>query len=322
MIFETITKDDRVLITGGTGTLGQALIPKLLERGAQVRVLSRDENKQGAFATKYPQVDWRLGDVRSQAACHDAVRFCSVVIHAASLKYVDLSEKQPSEYLLTNAGGTLNLIEAVLHERTIRACIGISTDKACMPINTYGLTKAMLEKLFIEAHAYRRGEGCKTRFTVCRYGNVIGSRGSVVLKWQEAQAKGERIKVTDPAMTRFFFTVDDAVQLISDAMAQPSGTIIAMAMPSTDLGTLASLWGDFEVIGQRGGEKRHEDLLAPFEMLRTQLGRNMSGVEGIFFYDPLGPKYAAANGNGYDSSNARRLSRQELSVLTAQWRTA
>jgi UDP-N-acetylglucosamine 4,6-dehydratase len=315
MFEETIHAADRVLVTGGTGTLGEALLPELLGRTNFVRVLSRDEAKQGALKSYYPGVDWMLGDVRDPKACIDAVRDIDIVIHCASLKYVDVSEKQPSEYILTNVNGTLNLINAVLMNGKVRQMIGISTDKAAAPYNTYGLTKALLEKLFIEAHAYRRGPHVDTIFTVCRYGNVIGSRGSVVLKWQELTQSGQPIKVTDPEMTRFFFTVEDALRLIDYALwTNTGGVIVSQAMPSCTLGELASLWSDtYEVIGTRPGEKYHEDLLTLHEMPRVR-------VDGDFFiYAPLEPAQCSAL-EPYTSATARRLSRTELEMLTAQWR--
>lgn len=315
MFEETIQPSDHVLVTGGTGTLGEALLPELLERTKHIRVLSRDEAKQGVLRSVYPEIDWMLGDIRDSKACADAVRNIDVVIHCASLKYVDISEKQPSEYILTNVNGTLNLINAILSEGSVSQVIGISTDKAAAPYNTYGLTKALLEKLFLEAHAYRRGPGCDTIFTVCRYGNVVGSRGSVVLKWQELSQKGEEIKVTDPEMTRFFFTVDDALRLIDYALwLNQGGVIVSQAMPSCTLGQLASLWSDtYEVIGTRPGEKHHEDLLTQHEMPRVR-------VDGEFFiYAPLGPVVDQPLAP-YTSEFSRRLDRPELELLTAQWR--
>lgn len=316
MFEETIHPDDRVLVTGGTGTLGEALLPELLTRTKQVRVLSRDETKQGALRSRHPEIDWMLGDIRDPKACVDAVRDIDVVIHCASLKYVDISERQPSEYILTNVNGTLNLINAILSNGKIRQVVGISTDKAAAPYNTYGLTKALLEKLFLEAHAYRRGPNCDTIFTVCRYGNVVGSRGSVVLKWQELSQKGEEIKVTDPTMTRFFFTVDDALRLIDYALwLNMGGVIVSQAMPSCTLGQLASLWSDtYEVIGTRPGEKHHEDLLTQHEMPRVR-------QDGDFFiYSPLGPTTIESPLEPYTSEMARRLDRPELELLTSQWR--
>jgi UDP-N-acetylglucosamine 4,6-dehydratase len=317
MFDETIHAVDRVLVTGGTGTLGENLLAELVNRTQHIRVLSRDEAKQGVLRSHYPGVDWMLGDVRDPKACADAVRDIDIVIHCASLKYVDVSEKQPSEYILTNVNGTLNLINAILMNGNVRQVIGISTDKAANPFNTYGLTKALLEKLFLEAHAYRRGPNCETIFTVCRYGNVVGSRGSVVLKWQELTQSGQPIKVTDPEMTRFFFTVDDALALIDYALwIKEGGVIVSQAMPSCTLGELASLWSDtYEVIGTRPGEKQHEDLLTQHEMPRVRR-------DGDFFiYTPLGSVTTESKPlEPYTSANARRLERAELEILTSRWR--
>ena len=316
MFEETIASSDRVLVTGGTGTLGTALIPALLERGSRVRVLSRDETKQNVLAWQYPMVEWMLGDVRDPKACADAVRDMDVVLHAASLKYVDVSERQPSEYIITNTVGTLNLINAILANGGVRRVIGVSTDKAAAALSTYGLTKALLEKLFIEAHAYRRGS-IPTIFTVCRYGNVIGSRGSVVLKWQELTQKGVRIQVTDPSMTRFFFTIDDALRLIDYALwTRRGGIVVAQAMPSTTLGELAAVWGEYDVIGMRPGEKPHEDLLTEHEMPRVTMD------SGLFIYAPLAPPTPLAERpfTSYTSASARRLTRDELETLTKPWR--
>lgn len=317
MFEETVHPDQTVLVTGGTGTLGEALIPALLTRlrPSHLRVLSRDEAKQDVLHRIYPAVDFMLGDVRDPKACMDAVRDVDVIIHCASLKYVDVSEKQPSEYVLTNVMGTLNLINAVLMNGQVKQMVGISTDKAAAPYNTYGLTKALLEKLFIEAHAYRRSPVCDTIFTVCRYGNVIGSRGSVVLKWQDLVQRGEPIQVTDPEMTRFFFTVEDALHLIDYALWKClGGVIVAQAMPSTTLGELASLWSDtYEIIGTRPGEKYHEDLLTTHEMPRVTR-------DGDFFiYEPLGPAQEKFP-EPYTSASARRLTRAELEHLTKPWR--
>ncbi len=309
---------DIVLITGGTGSLGQALIPRLLKRNVyDVRVLSRDEKKQADLRAKWPTVKFILGDVRDLRACQEAVRGVTVVIHGASLKYVDISERQPTEYVLTNVMGTINIINAALQEGTVETMIGISSDKACAPLNTYGLTKGLLEKLFIETHQ-SRSKVLRTppRFIVCRYGNVFASRGSVVLKWSEQIKRGEKIRVTDPDMTRFFFSLDDAVDLIDYALSMDSGTIVAKAMPSARLGDLADVMAGpvgFEVVGQRPGEKTHEDLLSAFEMPRVVRR------EDYFLYRPLNDPNKR-HGPPYTSNTARRLTRQELLDWIEPWR--
>lgn len=311
-MFAMLSAKDVVLVTGATGTLGQALTPKLLETGCTVRALSRDEVKQGECARRFPGVDWMLGDVRDAAKCRSAVRGATVVIHAASLKYVDRSEVEPREYTLTNVIGTINMIDAVQAEHGVRHMIGISTDKAPNAINTYGLTKALLEKLFIAA-SYQQHN---TLFTVCRYGNVMGSRGSVAPKWQEDVKAGRRIQVTEPTMTRFFFTVQDALELIDFAFTQKtSGMIVSLAMASTELGELAALFcKDYIVVGVRAGEKLDEELFSSREMRKVH-------CEGKWLvYDPAQPLSSAIPWNGYTSANCRRLTKEELLKLTGEWR--
>lgn len=308
---------ETVLITGGSGSIGHALIPQVLAAGArELRILSRDEVKQAVLKTAYPQVRCILGDVRDLRACHEAARGATIVIHAASLKYIDLSEQQPTEYALTNVLGTINMIQAALHAGVARM-VGISTDKCCLPINAYGLTKGLLEKFFMESHTTHHGAESGTAFVVCRYGNVIASRGSVILKWQAARQQGQPIQVTDPTMTRFFFTLTDAVALIDVALAAPSGLIVSKAMPSATLGDLAAVMAGpagVTIIGRRPGEKPHEDLLSAHEMPRVTRDGD------LFYYDPLMPTPHKRPGLPYTSANARRLTRDELTELTAPWR--
>jgi len=318
---------DVVLATGGSGSLGRALIPQILAAGVkELRVLSRDEVKQGELHAQYPAVKFMLGDVRDLRACKEAVRGATVVIHAASLKFIDVSELQPTEYALTNVFGTINMIQAVTQDGGVKTMVGISTDKCAGIIqNTYGLTKALLEKLFVESHTQRKSGLFKTstKFVVCRYGNVIASRGSVLLKWSEAKKKGEPLLVTDPEMTRFFFTLDEAVDLIDRALIEDSGVIISKAMPSTSLGQLAETMAGngigyvknplIKIVGRRLGEKSHEDLLSTVEMPRvTRRG-------DIFYYRPLDAP-AKHYDAPYTSFTARRLTPAELLELTAPWR--
>jgi UDP-N-acetylglucosamine 4,6-dehydratase len=316
---KNLARHDIVLITGGTGSLGRALIPQVLACGVEeLRVLSRDEVKQAELQAQYPGVRYILGDVRDLRACKEAVRGASVVIHAASLKYVDVSELQPTEYALTNVFGTINMIQAVTQDGGVNRMIGISTDKMVNPINTYGLTKGLLEKFFVESHTQRKTGFFRaaTNFVVCRYGNVVATRGSVILKWSEALRKKEPLLITDPTMTRFFFTLNEAVDLIDLALGESSGTIVSKAMPSTTLGELADTMAGPEgirVVGRRPGEKAHEDLLSTHEMPRVIRRGN------FFYYKPLDPP-AKHFDAAYTSFTARRLSSSELLALTAPWR--
>jgi UDP-N-acetylglucosamine 4,6-dehydratase/5-epimerase len=315
-----LSKNDQVLLTGGTGSLGQALIPEILATGASLRVLSRDEAKQETLRAQYPAVDeWMLGDVRDLGACKKAVEGATVILHAASLKYVDRSEVEPTEYVLTNVLGTINLLRAVRERRAREArprVVGISTDKACLPINAYGLTKALLEKLFLEASA-----DSQATYVVCRYGNVVGSRGSVVLKWQAALRQGDQLRVTDPTMTRFFFTLADAVNVIDRALDPRSGLtwsglVLSTVMPAATLGDLAQAMSPrpYLVSGPRPGEKHDEDLFSPQEM------RRVSTDGAIFVYNPSGLPANGADMAGYTSAGARRLTPDELVALVAPWR--
>lgn len=317
-----IKPSEVVLITGATGTLGTELISQLTQTGARIRGFSRDEAKQADLRRRFPSVDFILGDVRDPRACRAAVQGVDVVIHAASLKYVDVSELQPTEYALTNVLGTINMIAAVNHEPSVRRMVGISTDKACAPFNTYGLTKGLLEKFFMEAHQNRRGEN-QTEYTVARYGNVLGSRGSVVPIWAEARKTGKPIKVTDPTMTRFFFTIADAVTLIDISLEASGGSIIAKMMPAATLKDLALVMAEgevgslppvpVEIIGRRPGEKPHEDLLSAHEMWRT------SRIADFFFYHPLGEPLLPPLLPAYTSAVARQLSLRELRSMVSPW---
>lgn len=310
MAMTSIGLGERVLVTGGTGSLGEALLAELTACGAQVRVLSRDEKKQGDLRARYPKVDFRLGDVRDAAAVGQAMEGIDVVIHAASLKYVDVGEQQPAEYVKTNVLGTLNVLEAVRRGGVPR-CVGVSTDKVSNAVNTYGHTKALLERMFLEA-AGGQGGG---HYVVARYGNVIGSRGSVVPKWIAARHRGEPLVMTDPSMTRFVFTLAEAVTLIDHALGSPNGAVVAIPLPACDLAQLARVLAPghpTRTVGARPGEKRHEELLTVAEMERTVMDN------GYFLYDPSLAAYREAS--AYTSDRAPRLTDDELGDLLKEWR--
>lgn len=300
---------DRVLVTGGTGSLGHALTGHLLAAGASVRIFSRDEKKQYDMARAFPACQFRLGDVRDPAAVRDAVRDIDIVVHGASLKYVNLGEQQPYEYVATNIGGTVHLLDAVLARSEVRRCVGISSDKACAPINTYGMTKAVLERLTTEANV-RQGSTGPTVFTTARYGNVAGTRGSVIPFWRDRLAAGLSLPVTDPAMTRFFFTLDEAVELIDRALCAPAGMVVSKRMNACTIADLAEVMADghpIEIVGTRPGEKIHETLLTSLEMAKTKLDGD------VFIYDPA----ATPNGTAdpFTSDVAPRLDQEAIAEL-------
>jgi FlaA1/EpsC-like NDP-sugar epimerase len=309
-------KDKRVLITGGTGSLGNALVRRLLSEGARVTVFSRDEKKQYDMKKVFPDIEYVIGDVKNYHSIRDAVRDKDIVIHAASLKYVNIGELQPNEYAMSNVVGTINTVNAVLEERTIEHCVGISTDKACMPVNAYGLTKALLEKIMLEANS-RQGEKGSTVFNVARYGNVIGTNGSVVPFWKERRDKGLSLPVTNPDMTRFFFTLDEAVDLIFYCLSIESGLIVSKAMKSVTLGELAEAMkgsSEVELVGERPGEKYDEMLLSPEEMSK-------SIKNGLYFvYNPNAQNIPVKDfPEGYGSSNCERLTESELTGMLKEW---
>ena len=306
-------KDKNILITGGTGSLGYALAKTLTKAGASLTIFSRDEKKQYDMKKVFPNCKYVLGDVRDYHAVRDVVRGMDIVIHGASLKYVNISELQPSEYVTTNVVGTLNVINAVLDEKTVENCVGISTDKACMPVNAYGLTKALLEKTMLEANQ-RQGDKGTTVFNVARYGNVIGTRGSVIPFWKERREAGLSLPITNADMTRFFFTLDEAVDLILYCLNSESGLIISKAMKGVTLAKLAEAMkgdSDIEIVGERPGEKHDEMLLSPDEIMKSYED------SGMLIFNPSQPSEKNAKyPNGYSSKEAEQMTTEELrSVL-------
>jgi UDP-N-acetylglucosamine 4,6-dehydratase len=251
-----------VLITGGTGSLGQAILSRAkAERwDARFVVYSRDEAKQAVLQERFPGVRCILGDVRDAERLEAAMRGVDTVIHAAAYKRVPEAERQPITCAESNVEGSANVVAAARRIGTPRV-IGISTDKACSPINAYGFTKALMERMFA-AEALERPDG--PAFTIVRYGNVIASRGSVVPMFRAQAAKGGPLTLTDPDMTRFWLTLDDAVDLILAGLAIPSGHILVPKSRSSSMRVMAeaSAPGVPTVTGvNRGGEKKHEQLM-------------------------------------------------------------
>lgn len=260
-----------IFITGGSGSLGSALIRHLCDTD-DVTVYSRDEWKQSELRREFPDVRFVLGDVRDMDRLLMAMRGQEFVVHAAAYKQVPSAEANVDEAIHTNVMGSLNVARAAVLNG-VGCVIGISTDKACEPINAYGQTKALMEKLFQQADDW--GD---TIFNCVRYGNVLGSRGSVVPLFLRQLAEGKKYTITDPAMTRFWLTMPEAVSLITSVLDDDegiqSGAIIVPACPASDMLTLLHavhrLYGNddgpltaehFDVIGMRPGEKLHERLI-------------------------------------------------------------
>jgi UDP-N-acetylglucosamine 4,6-dehydratase/5-epimerase len=274
--------DKSILITGGTGSFGQAFVRTVLERYPQVPrlvIYSRDELKQYQMQQSYSDRRYRglryfIGDIRDEARLRRALEGIDVVIHAAALKQVPAAEYNPFECIKTNVLGAQNLIEACLSS-SVKHVVALSTDKAAAPVNLYGATKLCSDKLFIAANNVKGRRDI--RFSVVRYGNVMGSRGSVVPYFLE-QMKNGVLPVTDPRMTRFNISLQEGVNMVLWAIENAlGGEIFVPKIPSyriTDVATAVAPECRQEVVGIRPGEKIHEEMITASDSLNTvDLGR-------------------------------------------------
>ena len=259
-----------VLITGGTGSFGQRLVQTLLERYDLKRlvVYSRDELKQSVMAQEdyavrddEQRLRFFIGDVRDRERLSRAMEGIDTVVHAAALKQVPAGEYNPQEFVKTNIGGAQNVIDAAL-DSGVQRVVALSTDKAAAPINLYGATKLVSDKLFVSANNIKGPRDL--RFSVVRYGNVMGSRGSVVPFFLERAASGE-LPITDPEMTRFNISLDEGVDLVLWAVEHAQGReILVPKIPSfriTDLAKAIAPRAEHRVVGIRPGEKLHEEMI-------------------------------------------------------------
>jgi UDP-N-acetylglucosamine 4,6-dehydratase len=259
------------LVTGGTGSFGQAFVRRLLNDGAdRIVVFSRSESKQAAMRVSLAAHDERLrfmiGDVRDEKRLMDACRGVDTVVHAAALKRVEVCEADPNEAVLTNVIGTGNVARACI-ERGVRRAVFLSTDKAAAPNTLYGATKLNAERLWLASNVY--AGGMETRFSATRYGNVLGSTGSVVPLWRAQAESGKPLTVTDPGMTRFWMRLEDAVALVLLALREMrGGEVFIPKIGSSSIRELARTIdprGQLAVTGPRPGEKIHETLISEEE---------------------------------------------------------
>lgn len=270
--------DDKVLmITGGTGSFGNAVLQRFLRTGVrEIRIFSRDEKKQDDMrvALANPKLRFYIGDVRDYGSVYDSLKGVDYVFHAAALKQVPSCEFYPLEALRTNVFGADNVLSAAVAQGVQRVIV-LSTDKAVYPINAMGLSKAMAEKVMV-AKSRIRSPG-ETIFSATRYGNVMASRGSVIPLFIQQIRAGAPITVTDPAMTRFLMSLDDSVDLVLHAFAHGNqGDIFVQKAPASTIGDLAQalneLFGSknpIRVIGTRHGEKLYESLVSREEMAKA-----------------------------------------------------
>ncbi len=255
-----------ILVTGGTGSFGNTFVPMTLEKynPKKIIIFSRDEMKQWDMAKYYqddPRVRFFIGDVRDRERLYRALDGVDYVVHAAATKIVPTAEYNPFECVKTNIDGAMNLIDACI-DKKVKGVVALSTDKASSPINLYGATKLASDKLFVAGNHYAGGKG--TRFSVVRYGNVMGSRGSVIPFFTSIRDKGV-LPITDDRMTRFMISLEQGVELVWHAFEDmEGGEIYVKKIPSmkvTDLARIVAPEAKQEVVGIRPGEKLHEQMI-------------------------------------------------------------
>lgn len=272
-------KDKVLLITGGTGSFGNEVLKGFLHTNIkEIRIFSRDEKKQDDMRKYYnnPKLKFYIGDVRDLSSVDIVMKDVDYIFHAAALKQVPSCEFFPLEAVKTNVLGTDNVLKSAINHG-VKKIICLSTDKAAYPINAMGTSKAMMEKIIV-AKARQLGEGAKTKICLTRYGNVMGSRGSVIPLFYKLISEGKPLTITDPNMTRFMMTLSDAVDLVIFAFKHGNqGDLFIQKAPAATIRTLAeaikiyrSSKAKTEIIGTRHGEKAHEVLVTSEEMSNSE----------------------------------------------------
>lgn len=318
-----------LLITGGTGSFGNAVLRRFLDTDiAEIRIFSRDEKKQDDMRKGYnhPKLKFYVGDVRDSRSLAQAMRGVNYVFHAAALKQVPSCEFHPMEAVRTNVLGTENMLEAAI-AAGVQRVVCLSTDKAVYPINAMGISKAMMEKVMVAVS--RNLEGTNTVICGTRYGNVMASRGSVIPLFVNLIHENKELTLTDPNMTRFMMTLDDAVDLVLFAFNNgKSGDIFVQKAPAATVGdmtqALCELMGKpnhpIHIIGTRHGEKRYESLLSREEMVcAIDMGdyyRIPPDLRDLNYakYVDVGEE-RITNSKGYNSDNTTRLDVKSMKLL-------
>mgnify|MGYP001185253308 CR=1 FL=1 len=320
-----------VLITGGTGSLGQALTKKLLQTKVKaIRIFSRNENKQYEMESNFsdPRLRFFVGDVRDLRRLYRAFENVDIVFHAAALKHVPIVEYNAFEGIKTNVIGSQNVIDACLHEN-VKIGVAVGTDKAVSPLNTYGATKLLMEKLFVSANSFTSTQKRKTKFIAVRYGNVLGSSGSALPKFIQMAKDGKKISITDPNMTRFSLTMDEALDFILQSTFLGKGSEVFVpklcAYSIMDLKNAVS-----ELIQDTGetripvrpGEKLHETLINNDEIKYTwQLKDKFVIFSPLKAESEIKKEYPGIKkpklANSYSSNSVDKISVGELKSIIA-----
>jgi UDP-N-acetylglucosamine 4,6-dehydratase len=316
----TLFDGKSVLVTGGTGSFGKTFIRTALDqtRVKRIAIFSRDELKQWEMSQQFAGEDrlrFFIGDVRDPQRLLRAMDGVDYVVHAAALKQVPAAEYNPFEAVQTNILGARNVIDAAI-DRSVRRVIALSTDKASSPINLYGATKLVSDKLFIDGNAYAGSHD--TRFAVVRYGNVVGSRGSVIPFFRQLAPAG-KLPITDPQMTRFWITLDHGVQTVFRSFElMQGGEIFVPKIPSmrvVDLARAIAPDADLEEIGIRSGEKLHEELISTHDARHTVDLRHCYAIEPAMDWwegRPLGGERVAPDFHYTSDRNDQWLSVEQL----------
>jgi UDP-N-acetylglucosamine 4,6-dehydratase/5-epimerase len=308
----SILSGSSILVTGATGSFGKAFLRHALDNldPARIVVFSRDELKQYEVRQMFgddPRLRFFIGDIRDRDRLTRAMHGVNYVVHAAALKQVDTAEYNPSEYVATNINGSQNVIDACINAG-VQKVVALSTDKASSPINLYGATKLVADKLFIAGNHYAATH--PTRFSVVRYGNVMGSRGSVVPLFRQLNAEGKSLPVTDKRMTRFWITLPAAVQFVVDSFDKmQGGELFVPRIPSMrilDLIEAVAPDAPTHEMGMRPGEKLHEEMISSDDSRRTLRFPDRYVVQPVVaswgYKTPSGGE-AVADGFNYRSDN-------------------
>jgi UDP-N-acetylglucosamine 4,6-dehydratase len=301
----------RILVTGGTGSLGRAVLKRANEEkwNSEFVIFSRDETRQGQLKSQYPQYEYFLGDIADYRDVYRAMRRrIDVVFHFAAYKQVPSAQNNVPATINTNIVGSQNVVDAAL-EAGVRHVVAASTDKACEPVNLYGISKAAMEALFQHANRYN-----ETAFHLARYGNVVCSNASVIPLFERQAAAGGPLTITHPDMTRFWITLDDAINLVLEAYNQPPGVIVVPKASGMSLmDTAAAVGPDLErkIIGIRAGEKIHESLVSGAESFFAKEDSSH------FFVYPFGSPVMRQTPFTYTSDTAHQLTADELRAMVA-----